>query len=299
MILAIDANNILHRSFHAVPPMKAPNGTPNNALRGFLNSILNLQEQIGATHIICAFDAGIPLIRRHAVPAYKANRPPKDESLTIQLKIAQDILTPAMGWGCISEKNVEADDILYTLCLRAKERNRPIAIASGDKDTAQCLEIDKNIILLRPPKNTGQPWNKITPSQVKDFLGVEPHQVADFLAIQGDSSDNLAGVKGAGPATATKWLNTYGSIQGLLKARDTIEPARFRDKLNEDEINANLLITKSYDTGHTIPDPIPQSPDLQSVLEDLGLFKLISRVTKGNTQPKAAAQNIFNFLEQN
>lgn len=294
MILAIDANNLLHRAYHAVPPMKGPNGTPSNALRGLLTSVLNLQDQTGATRIVCAFDSGIPLLRRKAAPSYKANRPPKDEALSIQLKLAES-LTHAMGWGTIREPDTEADDILYTLCLRAKEAGLAIGVASGDKDTAQCLEISPDTLLLRPPKKTGEPWSITKPQEVVDLLGIHPHQVADFLALTGDSSDNLQGVPGAGPVTVTKWINTYGSLEGVIAHKDELEPKRLREKILPDQLLANHIVTKAYDTGHEIPPPHDPAENLEDALRDLGLFRLLNRIQKSPEEKAPATVSLKKF----
>lgn len=290
MILAIDANNLLHRAYHAIPPMKGPNGTPSNALRGLLTSILNLQDQTRATRIICAFDGGIPLLRQKAAPTYKTNRPPKDEALSIQLKIAES-LTHAMGWSTIKEFGTEADDILYTLCLRAKEADIPIGVASGDKDTSQCLEISTDTILMRPPKKTGEPWTTTKPQEVKALLGVHPHQVADFLALTGDYSDNLPGVPGAGPVIITKWMEAYGSLEGVIAHKDELEPKRLREKILPDQLLANHIVTKAYDTGHEIPPPHGPAENLEDALKDLGLYRLLNRLqTRLQNSPEKKAQ---------
>lgn len=297
MILAVDANNLIHRAYHAIPPMQGPNGTPSGALRGYLNTVLNLQEQTGASQVICAFDGGIPIIRKKAVPSYKANRPPKPEDLSVQLELACQTLTPAMGWTSLRTTNTEADDILYTMCLRARETNQTIAIASGDKDVAQCLEVDpKRSILLRPPKTSSDPWTELKAHQIEsELLGVTPQQVADLLAIMGDSSDNLPGINGAGPVTVTKWMKTYGSLEGILQNIQNLEPKRFREKMDSELLNRNLLITKSYDTGHTLPTSAPEkSPNLEDLLREFGLYRLIKRAT-GVQPPKEPKTSQVDF----
>jgi DNA polymerase I len=283
-ILAVDADNLIHRGFHAIPPMTGPDGTPNNALRGFCNGILNLIELTSPDIIICAFDAGVPAWRKAARPEYKANRAEKAEELKIQLQAARLILSPALGFHVAWKKEIEADDQLHTICAKASARGDETDIASGDKDLAQCLEI-QNVRLWRPAKKGGtQPtargndkgWDEWTREDVIKEWGVEPPQIAELLAILGDSADNLSGIEGVGKKTASKWLQQYGNTAAILLAaqENRLAPSRLAARVNQEDLAANLLVTKAHDTGYEIPTEKREAKHTTSCLEELGLYKV-------------------------
>jgi DNA polymerase I len=276
-ILAVDADNLIHRGFHAIPPMAGPDGTPNNALRGFCSGILNLIELTSPDVIICAFDAGVPTWRKEARPEYKANRKEKVQDLSVQLQVARTILCPALGFHTAWTPQIEADDQLHTIAQKASLRGDHVAIASGDKDLAQCLELDQ-IELWRPVKADKETkgWKEWTRQDVLTEWGVQPDQIAELLALIGDTADNLPGIKGVGQKTAAKWLQEHGSIANILTAaqENRLQPARFIPKLDPQILAANLLVTKAHDTGYELPSSgrTPHSP--VECLEDLGLFKI-------------------------
>jgi DNA polymerase I len=279
-ILLLDANNLINRAFYAIPLMFNKNGIPNNALRGFSNTILNLKEEHKIDKVIAAFDKGIPEWRMKAVPCYKANRGEKPKELKEQLKIAEEVLCQALGINIIKREKTEADDILYTLTLRCEEENHASFIASGDKDIAQCLKL-KNSTLLRPPKKSTDPWEKIDKEKSKEILGVNPEKIAEFLAIVGDKVDNMPGVEGVGPKTAIRWIEEFGGLEEIIKNKNLLKPERLSKNISEEQLRKNLLITESYDTKDQIPEFEP-TPNTET-LRELGIYKVAMRMEK-NTE---------------
>lgn len=276
-LLAVDADNLINRAFYAIPAMFAPDGTPTNALRGFCNTVLNLQRQTGATEVICAFDAGVPAFRKEAAPSYKSNRAEKPEDLALQLKLCRRIICKYMGWAVLWEKMIEADDLLFTMALRAEESAIPLCVASGDKDLAQCVK-SENVRLLRPPKKNGDPWAELGPEDVKSLFGVNPDLIPDYLALTGDSCDNLPGVAGAGPKTVLAWLTAHGSLEGIIANKTTLAPAHLQKKIDPEQMRKNRLVTAGFDTGHRIPEQKAWDGDAREALKALGLHKIAQRM---------------------
>lgn len=299
-LLVLDADNLINRAFYAIPAMFSADGTPTNALRGFANTLLNLQEQITRTHgtppeeiqIIAAFDRGVPAKRKEAAPSYKANRGEKPAELSTQLTSSRTLLCPLLGVNALHREATEADDLLYTMALRASEAGIRCFIASGDKDTAQCLSFPQ-VTLFQPPKKTADPWKEINPDGVKDVFGVEAHQIPDYLALMGDAVDNLPGVAGAGPKTAAKWIAEYGSLENLLTHASEVNPERLREKINPDQLRGNMIVTKSYDTGDTIPPKKAQSPQAVEVLKELGLHRVAARLAPPPAKTPEAQGTLF------
>jgi DNA polymerase-1 len=277
-ILLLDADNLINRAFYAIPESRSQDGTPTNALRGFSNTLLNLRDQCNADLTVCAFDSGTPPFRKEAAPSYKANRGEKPEELAEQLQICKHILCKVLGASTVHREKTEADDILYTLTLRAREKNHEVWIASGDKDTVQCL-VDKETTMLRPPQKPSMPWSVIPFEQASSLFGVPPHLIPDYLAIVGDAVDNLPGVPGAGPKTASKWVQEWGGVHEILKNVAKLKPERLQPAVTPELLLKNLIVTKAYDTGDTLPlHRSPSPPDAAEYLHSLGLHKIANRI---------------------
>jgi DNA polymerase-1 len=182
-----------------------------------------------------------------------------------------------MGWQVLWEKETEADDLLYTMALRARENQDELWIASGDKDVAQCLFSPK-IRLLRPPKKSSEPWLQLDSENVQSLFGVAPEQIADYLALTGDTCDNLPGVSGAGPKTVLKWMTQYGSLAAIVQNKETLQPARLREKIEAEQLARNLVVTTGIDTGHQIPPAGTRMENAVEALKDMGLHKVAQRL---------------------
>ncbi|MCL2529078.1 MAG: DNA polymerase I [Coriobacteriia bacterium] len=214
VIAVIDGNSLMHRAFHAVQhPMNAPDGRPTNACFGFIAMLLKLVGDFKPSGVIAAFDAGIPASRFEAIQEYKAQRPPTDPELKAQFPMIEELLK-SLNIPVVRVQDFEGDDILGTLSLMAEEQgNIKTLLITGDKDALQ-LASDKTVIVTN---RTGM--SEVTiydPAGVYERFGVEPVQVPDFLGLMGDSSDNIPGIPGVGPKTATKLLQDYGSLENVL-----------------------------------------------------------------------------------
>ena len=219
-IAVIDGNSLMHRAYHAVPQtMNAPDGTPTNAVFGFLAMLLKFIDMASPDAIICAFDAGRPAFRMKALEQYKAQRPPMDDDLKVQFPIIEELLE-AMDVPVVRIKGWEGDDILGTVAARDEELGYETLLVTGDKDAYQ-LASDKTRIVTTKKGITDVAI--YGPAEVEERYGVRPDQFIDFLGLKGDSSDNIPGVPGIGDKTAAKLLQAYGNLEGIYEHVDDLK----------------------------------------------------------------------------
>ena len=211
-IAVIDGNSLMHRAYHAVPPtMNAPDGTPTNAVFGFLAMLLKFIDMAKPDALVCAFDAGKPAFRIEALEQYKAQRPPMDDELRVQFPIMEELLG-AMNVPVVKVKGWEGDDILGTIAARDEELGYETLLVTGDKDAYQLASAATRIVTTKRGVTDIAIYG---PEQVEERYGVTPEQFPDFLGLMGDSSDNIPGVPGIGAKTAAKLLQRFGTMQGI------------------------------------------------------------------------------------
>ena len=219
-IAVIDGNSLMHRAYHAVQtPMNTPDGTPTNAAFGFMSMLLKFIEVAHPDGIVCAFDAGKPKFRIEAMEQYKAQRPPMDEALRVQFPLVESLLE-AMNIPVVKVPGWEGDDILGTVAARDEARGDRTLLVTGDKDACQLASELTSIV------NTKKGISDVIiydPAGVEEKYGVTPQQIPDYLGLMGDTADNIPGVPGVGPKTASKFLQKYGSIEGLYEHLDDLK----------------------------------------------------------------------------
>ncbi|MEG1512245.1 MAG: DNA polymerase I [Raoultibacter sp.] len=219
-IAVLDGNSLMHRAYHAVPPsMNAPDGTPTNAVFGFMSMLIKFIETVHPQAIICAFDAGRPAFRMEALKEYKAQRPPMDEDLKVQFPLIEDLLE-SMNIPVIRIKGWEGDDILGTVAARNDVLGYETLLVTGDKDAYQLATDLTRIVTTKKGITDVAIYG---PEQVMERYGVRPDQVPDFLGLKGDPSDNIPGVPGVGEKTAAKLLQAYGTLEGLYENLDKLK----------------------------------------------------------------------------
>ncbi len=218
-IAVIDGNSLMHRAYHAVQnPMSTPDGTPTNAVFGFMSMLLKFVETAHPDGIVCAFDAGKPTFRIEAMERYKAQRPHMDDELRVQFPLAEGLLD-AMSIPVVKVPGWEGDDILGTVAARCEASGDKALLVTGDKDACQLVTEATHVV------NTKKGITDVVvydPAGVEERYGVTPAQIPDYLGLMGDSSDNIPGVPGVGAKTAVKFLQEYGSIEGLYEHADEI-----------------------------------------------------------------------------
>lgn len=288
-LVLIDGNAILHRAFHALPPMRNSKGNPTNAIYGFVAMLLRVIEELKPEYLSVTFDRPKPTFRNELYKEYQAHRPKMDDSLAQQVSGVHEIVA-ALGIPIYEKDGYEADDVIGTIA-REVEKNKKVdevIIVTGDRDLLQL--VDKKIKLFMPVKGLSEA--KIYgEKEAEERLGVPPEKVVALKALMGDPSDNYPGVAGIGPKTATTLLKQFSSISELVANIDKIKDAKVRDKINNDK--ENLLISQKL---ATVVTDAPVEFDLKTakipddfltpkVVEAFGKFEfrtLLKRLSKMN-----------------
>ncbi|MDI9347413.1 MAG: DNA polymerase I [Methylacidiphilales bacterium] len=210
-IILVDGHSYVYRSWYAISNMSV-RGFATNAIYGFSSLLLKLAMQLTRSEhvsVVFVFDPPGKKFRHDLFPTYKANRPPMPEALELQLTVIYDLVR-AFGFHLEKIAGVEADDVIGTLTKRALEEKYQVRIASIDKDFTQL--INESVYLCNLQDDTEMDVDK-----VKKRFGVLPNQMVDYLSLLGDSADNIPGVPGVGPKTASKWLSLFGSLDTILQ----------------------------------------------------------------------------------
>ncbi|WP_292660072.1 DNA polymerase I [Nitratifractor sp.] len=232
-ITVIDTFAFFFRSYFALPPLKNSEGFPTGLLTGFVNFIHQLQKEHATDYIVFALDSEGPTFRKELYPEYKANRPAPPEDLIRQLPVAIRWVEK-MGFANLSKERFEADDVIATLTRCGKEQGIVAKIVSSDKDLYQLLDDDRVYLYDWVKKNV------VDEEGCRQKFGVSPRYFVDFQALIGDSSDNVPGVPGIGPKTASKLINEYHTLENLYAHIDEAGTPRIRKLLIEHEEQAFL-----------------------------------------------------------
>jgi len=234
-LVLIDGNAILHRAYHAMPPLTTKKGEPIGAVHGFVSMLLRVIQDLKPTHLVVAFDRKEPTFRHKEYKPYQAHRPEMDKDLTPQFDKVKDVIK-AFGIPIYDKAGFEADDVIGTLAKQAEKEIEEVVIVTGDKDILQLVSDKTRVYLpirgLSEAKLMGE-------EEVVEKIGVKPSQIDDYKALVGDPSDNYPGVPGVGPKTATKLLSKYETIKDVYKNLKNI-PAPIVKKLEEGEESAKV-----------------------------------------------------------
>ena len=213
-IIITDSNSIIHRAFHALPPLTTKDGELVNVVYGFFSAFLKAVQDFNPDFIATCFDLPFPTFRHKKFKEYKAQRPPTPKELYQQIPIVKKLLK-ALKVSVFEKKGFEADDLIGTISSLSKESNPAIEIIvlSGDLDLLQLVDKNVKVYLLRNgPKNSCLYDQELVK---KKYSGLLPNQLVDFRALRGDPSDNIPGVSGVGEKTAIKLLNQFQNIENL------------------------------------------------------------------------------------
>jgi len=228
-LLIVDGHAYAYRAFYAIRNMKSPDGRATNAVFGFVKMLAKMRAALKPTHLIVAWDGGLSVERMTALPGYKAQRPEMPEDLATQLDdIAEYLKAARIESFC--EDGVEADDYIAFVARQSVIAGLEVVIASSDKDFMQL--VSPGIGLLNPNDKTEKIWGD---EQVRGKTGVSPEQVVDWLSLMGDSVDNIPGVPGVGPKTATDLVNQFGSVDGIYARLGEVKSERVRNALRDAE----------------------------------------------------------------
>ena len=214
-LILIDGTHYLYRAFHAMPSLSNSAGEPTGATYGMANMLCKILEDYDPEHLVVIFDARGKTFRDEMFAEYKANRPPMPEELREQIPVINELIE-ALGIPILVIPKVEADDVIGTLTLRAKADGLPSVISSGDKDLAQL--VDDKVTMVNTMDGA-----VLDPQGVAAKWGVPPELIIDYLTLVGDSVDNVPGVPKVGPKTAVKWLESYGTLDGVIAHAEEIK----------------------------------------------------------------------------
>ncbi len=241
-LLIIDGNSILNRAYYGIRPLTAPDGTPTNAVYGFLNILFKHMEEEQPDYLVVAFDVKAKTFRHKMYELYKAQRKPAPEDFIVQLPLIKEVLS-AMGIACIEKEGYEADDLIGTVSSFCNEKEVACRILTGDKDDLQ-LATENTIIKLVITRMGQTTTTDYGPQEVVEKYGVTPTAFIDVKGLMGDPSDNIPGVKGIGEKTAFSLIQNYQSIENIYENLETIEVTpSVRKKLSEDKSGAYLSKT--------------------------------------------------------
>lgn len=281
-LVLIDGNAILHRAFHALPPMNK-NGVPTNAVYGFFTMLFRIIEDLHPSYLIVCFDRAAPTFRKQMYVGYQATRPALSDDLSPQFKMTHDALDSAKiaHYGI---DGYEADDLIGTLSKQAKEKGLQTIIVSGDRDLLQL--VNGQVLMLAPIIGMTK-MTLFDEVKVKEKYGLEPHQIIDYKALVGDPSDNYPGVSGIGPKGAANLLNKYHTLEGVYQHISEL-PQALQEKLANDAEQSALaqkLATIITDAPLKLEEDKAElskinNKGLQKAFEDLGFNSLIKRLPK-------------------
>ncbi|MET1133836.1 MAG: 5'-3' exonuclease H3TH domain-containing protein, partial [Aeromicrobium sp.] len=219
-LLLIDGHSVAYRAFFALPVenFATTTGQSTNAVFGFNSMLINVLRDEQPTHVCVAFDLSRHSFRTEEYAEYKANRSKSPEEFSGQVALVKEVLD-AMDIRHVDKAGYEADDIIATLATRAEAAGMEVLVCSGDRDALQL--VTEKVTLLYPRKGVSD-LARMTPTAVQEKYGVLPEFYPDIAALVGETSDNLPGVPGVGPKTAAKWINTYGTLEALVRHVDEV-----------------------------------------------------------------------------
>jgi len=276
-LVLVDGSSYLYRAFHALPPLTTSTGQPVGAIRGVISMLNKLADSTGAERMVVVFDASGKTFRDDMYAEYKANREKMPDELREQIEPLHSIIR-ALGFPLLAVPGVEADDVIGTLAKQAEAAGEEVLISTGDKDLAQ-LVTDQVTLVNTMSDST------LTPIGVEEKFGVPPERMIDFLALTGDSVDNVPGIPKCGPKTAAKWLNAYGSLDGVVESAESIGGKigeTFREHMHVLPLSKALVTIK---TDCELPVGLEQlarsDPDLEqltALYTDLELNQFLKRI---------------------
>lgn len=312
-LVIIDGNAVLHRAYHALPPLTTPDGTLVNAVYGFASMILKIFSDLTPSHMAVAFDRAAPTFRKEMFEGYQAKRPKMDDELVSQIGLVHDLVA-SFGLPVFEMDGFEADDVIGTIVdkainLKTEDKNNidQVIIVTGDRDILQ-LVTDERVFVYMPTKGLSEA-RLYSEKEVLERMGVKPDLIPDLKALAGDSSDNYPGVDGIGPKTAVNLINQFGSVTDLYRALGkpgNAIPSGIAGKLKAGEKSAEL----SHQLA-TIRKDIPIKVDLdlarietlntaqsRDILRRLHFPSLLTRLT-GEKQVKAVGKIPKTELKKN
>ena len=284
-LMLIDGNSIVNRAFFGIRELNAPDGTPTNAIYGFLAILQHLYEDQKPEAVCVAFDRREPTFRHRSYDFYKAQRKPMPEELAVQMPVLKELLD-AMGVSHLELAGYEADDILGTLSRIAEEQGNDCVIVTGDKDSLQLVS-DRTTVCNVKSRMGKTETILYTPERFREEYGFEPPLMVDLKALMGDSSDNIPGVPGIGEKTAMDLVRRYGSVAEIYRDLDALEiKDGVRKKLSagRDSANSSYWLATIFrevpldcEEAECFRWSLKRTPELLAFMKRLGFRRMIEQ----------------------
>jgi DNA polymerase-1 len=283
LLLLFDGNALIHRAFHAIPPLTiSKTGEMVNAVQGFASTLLKVLNEIKPTHWAIAFDRPGPTFRHEKFEDYKAQRPKAPEELVSQIQRVHQ-LVDAFHIPTFEIDGYEADDVLGTLSHQAEKQNVDTLVVTGDNDMLQLVSPSTKVM---SPRRSFSDTVIYDEAGVEEKYGISASQLADLKALTGDPSDNIPGVPGIGDKTAAKLLRQFSSLDGIYDHIDKVSPERlqtllrdYKDRVLRNKELATIVtdvpITLNLDACHVTAYDRNQVVEL---FRELGFVSLLSRL---------------------
>ena len=283
-LMILDGNSVINRAFFGVKPLTTRDGLYTHAIYGFLNILERMEKEESPDAVCVAFDLHGPTFRHERYEGYKANRHGMPEELAQQMPVMKQVLT-AMNIPIYSAQGWEADDVIGTVGKKCAEENWDCVIVTGDRDSLQLIDdhVKVKLVISKPGQTNATLYDE---ARFREEYGFEPRRMVDLKALMGDSSDNIPGVAGVGPKTATDLLLKFGTLDGVYA---NLEDASIRPKLREKLAMGKESAYLSYELATIIPEaPITfqptdallkqyNKPELYALFQKLEFVRLIDR----------------------
>jgi DNA polymerase-1 len=294
-LLLVDGHYYLYRSFFAIRGLKNSREEPTNAIYGFVKALRKMLADVKPDRAAVVWDAGLPARRVELQPAYKQNRSSMPDDLRPQEEWLQKNIS-LLGTQSVELPDTEADDLIASYAIAARNAGAEVVIATNDKDILQLVDDNIHIYSTNKTDIKEGGFALLGAAEVAEKWGVPAARIADVLALTGDSSDNIPGVPGIGGKTAVQLVTAHGSVQTMLENTSLIENPRLREKIitGRDIITANREMVRLDDD---LPLPVPWesleiSPKYQELLAALRDCEFKSLVSEIEAESGKAAPSL-------
>lgn len=295
-ILIIDGNSIVNRAFYGIHALSNKKGVFTNAITGFFNILLKLENGFKPDCVAVAFDLKAPTFRHQMYKDYKGTRKPMPEELAMQIPYVKKLLK-AMGIVIVEKEGWEADDILGTISHGAELAGHTAVIATGDRDSFQLITDKVTVNLAGNREDT-----IYTPEKIREVYGVEPKQMIEIKALMGDSSDNIPGIKGIGEKTASDLIKKYSSVSNIYENLESLPISdNVKKKLTEGKESCFLsrelgTISLSAPVSTEMTDYLPKERnerEIAEILTELEMFNLLKKLNVSVGAMKQAQETVY------
>ncbi|WP_427338944.1 DNA polymerase I [Caloranaerobacter sp. DY30410] len=285
--MVIDGNSLLHRAFHALPPLQTKEGIHTNGVYGFLTMLNKIVEEYSPEYICVVFDKKTPTFRHKEYTEYKAKRAKTPDELIMQFDILKDVLSK-LNITTLEIDGFEADDIAGTLASIGEKKGLETILVTGDKDYLQLATKKTKVLITRKGITNLEIYDE---QRVKEKYGISPIQLIDLKGLMGDKSDNIPGVPGIGEKTGIKLIKEFGSLEGIYENLESISGKKLKERLIENRLQA-FMSKKLAKIITEVPISIdleelkkrePDYDELIDLYKKLEFNSLLSRIRKNSS----------------